>query len=126
MKINEITNGYLKSYIGNVKCLVPRMGALTIRVGIQSDTAMGARYALSRIYGRENVVSVNQVVSETVLKDAKTYGADNKTQTPQRLQVKSLKDQSKRLSDQAKRVKAQQDVQKAQAKLRAAGQTSNY
>jgi len=88
MKITEITSGYLKSYVGVVRCVVPSMGTLTIRVANESDTSMGARYALARIYGRGNILSVQQVVSETVLNDAKTFGADNKAVTPQQLQVK--------------------------------------
>lgn len=123
MKINEITSGYLKPYLGIVKCQVAGMGSLTIRVGIESDSPMAARYALARCYGRENVMSVQQVMSETVLSDAKTFGADNKPLTPQQLQVKSLQDQSKRLKDRAKQVKAQQGVQKAQAKLQRANKT---
>ncbi|MDO9025294.1 hypothetical protein [Zwartia sp.] len=90
---------------------------MTVRVAIECDSPMGAIYALARCYGRENVISVQQVVNETVLSDAKTFGADNKPLTPQQLQVKSLQDQSKRLKDQAKQVKAQQSFQKAQAKL---------
>ena len=123
MKITEITNGYLKSYMGMVRCVVPGMGTLTVRVAIQSDTPMGARYALARCYGRENVMSVQQVVNETVLSDAKTFGADNTPLTAQQLQVKSLKNQSKQLKDRAKQVKAQQSVQKAQAKLQRANKT---
>lgn len=123
MKITEITNGYLKSYIGIVRCVVPSMGTLTVRIAIECDSPMAARYALARCYGRENVMSVQQVVSETVLSDAKTFGADNKPLTPQQLQVKSLQDQSKQLKDRAKQVKAQQSVQKAQAKLQRANKT---
>lgn len=117
MKINEITNGYIKTYVGTVRCVVSGMGSLTIRVGVESDSPMGARYSLARIYGRENVMSIQQVMVETVLNDGNTYGADNKPLTPQQLQVKSLQDQSKRLKDRAKQVKAQQSVQKAQTKL---------
>ena len=93
------------------------MGTLTIRVAIESDTPMGARYTLARIYGCENILSVPQVVSKMVLIDAKTFGADNKALTPQQLQVKSLQDQSKQLKDRARQVKAQQSVQKAQKNL---------
>ena len=64
-----------------------------------------------------------QVVSETVLSDSKTFGADNTPLTQQQLQVKSLQDQSKQLKDRAKQVKAQQSVQKAQAKLQRANKT---
>lgn len=123
MKITEITNGYLKSYIGTIRCIVPGMGTLTVRVAIECDSPMAARYALARCYGRENVISVQQVFSETVLSDGKAFGADNKPLTPQQLQVKSLQDQSKRLKDRAKQVKAQQSVQKAQAKLQKANKT---
>jgi hypothetical protein len=123
MKIIEITSSYLKSYIAVVKCQVAGMGSLTIRVGVESDSPMGARYSLARIYGRENVMSIQQAMVETVLNDGKAYGADNKPLTPQQLQVKSLQDQSKRLKDRAKQVKAQQSVQKAQAKLQRANKT---
>lgn len=123
MKITEITSGYLKSYVGTVRCVVPDMGTLTVRVAIQCDTPMGARYALSKCYGHKNVMSVQQVVNKTVLSDAKTFGADNKPLTPQQLQVKSLQDQSKQLKDRAKQVKAQQSVQKAQATLQRANKT---
>jgi hypothetical protein len=123
MKINEITSGYLKNYLGTVRCVVKGMGTLTVRIAIECDSPMAARYALARCYGRENVMSVQQVVSETVLSDAKTFGADNKPLTSQQLQVKSLQDQSKQLKDRAKQVKAQQSVQKAQAKLQKANRT---
>jgi len=123
MKITEITNGYLKPSLGVVKCQVSGMGTLTVRVAIECDTPMGAHYALARYFGRKNVISVHQVVSETVLSDSKIFGFDNKPLTPQQLQVKSLQDQSKRLKDRAKQVKAQQSFQKAQVKLQRANKT---
>jgi hypothetical protein len=123
MKINEITSGYLKTYVGIVRCVVSGMGTLTVRVAIECDTLTGARYALARYYGRENVLSVQQITNEAILSDAKTFGAENKALTPQQLQVKALKDQSKQLKNRAKQVKAQQSVQKAQKKLIKANQT---
>jgi acetyl-CoA carboxylase beta subunit len=123
MKITEITSRYLKSYVGMVKCIAPGMGNMSIRVAVESDSLMGARYALARIYGKENVMSVQQLLGEKLLNDAQSFGADNKPLSPQQLQVKSLNDQSKKLKDQAKKVKARQSVQSAQAKLAKANQT---
>ena len=95
------------------KCLVVLSG------GLDSTVAL---YHAVATYGKENVMSVQQLLGEKLLNDAKTFGADNKPLSPQQLQVKSLNDQSKKLKDQAKQVKARHSVQSAQAKLAKANQ----
>jgi hypothetical protein len=109
MRFYEFVSNGVKPFIGSVRAVVQGMGSVNGKVKIEADSLMSARYALSRIYGKENVLSVQQPVSED--------GGISKPLTPDQLQVKALNDKSAQLKTQAKRIKAQQKVQKAQANL---------
>jgi len=109
MRLYEFVSNGVKPFIGSVRAVVQGMGSVNGKVKIEADSLMSARYALSRIYGKENVLSVQQPVSED--------GGISKSLTPDQLQVKALNDKSAQLKTQAKRINAQQKVQKAQANL---------
>jgi lipid A disaccharide synthetase len=111
MKVAEITSRSMSSFIAQIK--VPGTG--TVRYEIKSDSINSARSLLSKMFGKTNVVSVQQLVL-----DEQTI----KPMTAQELQVKSLQDKSQQLKDQAKKLKAQQSVQKAQSALSKLNQSS--
>lgn len=110
MRFFEFAGDGMKSFIGSVRAVVSGLGSVNSRVKLQADSLMSARYALCRIYGKENVMSVQQ---NSVSED----GGLIKPLSPEQLQVKSLNDKSAQLKQQANKVKAQQKVQKAQANL---------
>jgi hypothetical protein len=112
MKINEITTNSLKSFIAQVRCVVDGVGSTIVRVGIRCDSLSSARYVLSKTYGHQNLLSLQQGINEDFIDEEVM-----KPLTTSQLQVKSLEDKSKELKNQAKKVKAQQKVQVAQSQL---------
>lgn len=88
-------------------------GTATARTVIDTDSQHNARLLLIRMYGRGNVLSLQQITHEDVTEETKT-------QSPAELQVKSLADQAQKLNQQAKLKKAQTGLAKAQEKLRVA------
>jgi hypothetical protein len=60
MKVNEVVSGFTKRYIASVRCEVAGMGTTTARVGIDADSATSAKFLLSRLYGRANVMGVQE------------------------------------------------------------------
>jgi hypothetical protein len=110
MKINEVTNIPL-TYLATVR-VVLRNGSTTARTTISADTVQQAKLMLTRMYGNDNVLNINQVMSEH---EDMTEGA--KTLSPQELQVKSLSDKAQQYKEQAKAMKARQQIAKAQQDL---------
>jgi hypothetical protein len=110
MKINEVTS-IPQSYLATVR-VVLRNGSTTARTTITADTVQQAKLMLTRMYGDDNVLSINQVMSED---QDMTEGT--KTLSPQELQVKSLSDKAKEYKELAKAMKARQQMAKAQQDL---------
>lgn len=140
MKINEVTN-LLKTYIATVHVVV--IGAFsTARTSITANNQHQARQMLNRLYGTGNVLSINEVVSESprtceiqaqanfprhgihrkrqaritgpyTISCVSEAGADTRVLSPAELQMKSLADQATRLNKQAKLKKAQTKLFKA-------------
>lgn len=106
MRFFEFMGEGMKPYVGSVRAVVSGMGSAVGEVKIEADSLTSARLALCRIYGKENVLSIQQTVSED--------GGTIQPLTPEQLQVKSLEDRSKQLKQQAKKTKALQGLQKAQ------------
>ena len=108
MRAHEIIEGMnrgLNAYVSSVRAVVAGAGSISSKVKIEADSLNSARYLLYRIYGRENVFSIQQALVE----DGVT-----KPLTPAELQVKSLTDRSAQLKQQAKKTKSLQKLQKAQ------------
>jgi hypothetical protein len=108
MRAHEIIEGMnrgLNAYVASVRAVVAGAGSIISKVKIEADSLNSARYLLYRIYGRENVFSIQQALIE----DGVT-----KPLTPAELQVKSLTDRSAQLKQQAKKTKSLQKLQKAQ------------
>lgn len=108
MRAHEIIEGMnrgLNAYVASVRAVVAGAGSISGKVKIEADSLNSARYLLYRIYGRENVFSIQQALVE----DGVT-----KPLTPAELQVKSLTDRSAQLKQQAKKTKSLQKLQKAQ------------
>lgn len=108
MRAHEIIEGMnrgLNAYVASVRAVVAGAGSISSKVKIEADSLNSARYLLYRIYGRENVFSIQQALVE----DGVT-----KPLTPAELQVKSLTDRSAQLKQQAKKTKSLQKLQKAQ------------
>jgi hypothetical protein len=64
MKISEIVGDGLMSFVAVVRCAVDGMGSVTTQVEIRCDGPTQARYLLSRVYGRSNVLALKQLVLE--------------------------------------------------------------
>jgi hypothetical protein len=108
MRAHEIIEGMnrgLNAYVASVRAVVAGAGSISSKVKIEADSLNSARYLLYRIYGRENVFSIQQALVE----DGVT-----KPLSPAELQVKSLTDRSAQLKQQAKKTKSLQKLQKAQ------------
>lgn len=116
MKINEITQG-INRYMATVR-VVTFNGTATARTVIDSDTQLNARMLLVRIYGRGNVISVQQITHEDVTEETKTL-------SPSELQARSLADQAQKLNQQATLKKAQSGLAKAQDKMRKISSSAN-
>ncbi len=110
MRINEVTN-IPQTYLATVR-VVLRYGSMTARTIIMADTVQQAKALLTRTFGDDNVLNINQVISED---EEVTEGT--KTLSPQELQVRSLSDKAKQYKEQAKAVKARQQIAKAQQDL---------
>ena len=111
MKVNEVIGSTcLKNYLARVRCVVDGMGAATASIQIRCDGPSQARYLLSRVYGRNNVLSIQEITNDSITE----AGGLIAPLTAQELQVKSLTDKSKKLNQQAKQTKALQSLQKAQ------------
>jgi hypothetical protein len=108
-EIIESLNGGMKTFIGKVRAVVVGAGSMNSSVCFEADSLASARYLLFRIYGKENVLSVQQTFTED--------GGLSQPLTPEQLQVRALNDKSAQLKQQAKKTQAQQKVQKAQANL---------
>ena len=109
MKAHEIIEGMnsgLNAYVASVRAVVAGAGSVIGKVKFEADSLTSAKYLLYRIYGRENVISIQQALIED---DGVT-----KPLTPAELQVKSLTDKSAQLKQQAKKTKSLQKLQKAQ------------
>lgn len=91
--------------MASVRAVVAGAGSISSKVKIEADSLNSARYLFYRIYGRENVFSIQKALVE----DGVT-----KPLTPAELQVKSLTDKSAQLKQQAKKTKSLQKLQKAQ------------
>jgi hypothetical protein len=107
-EIIEGLNGGLKSFIASVRVVVADAGSVNSKVKIEADSLNSAKYLLYRVYGRENVFTIQHALIEG---DGVT-----KPLTPEELQVKSLTDKSAQLKQQAKKTKSLQQLQKAQQK----------
>ena len=147
MKINEVTSS-LKTYIATVRVIL-QDSSTTATTSITAQNTSQAHTMLMRIYGRGNVMSVSQRVSEASETDQINAQASFPDQhrhrqqrakknasavfscvaetesttrvlSPAELQVKSLSDKAKQISQQAKQMKARQSLAKAQEKLRQA------
>lgn len=109
MKAHEIIEGMnsgLNFYVASVRAVVAGAGSAIGKVKFEADSLNSAKYLLYRIYGRENVISIQQALIED---DGIT-----KPLTPEEIQVKSLTDKSAQLKQQAKKTKSLQKLQKAQ------------
>lgn len=149
MKINELTK-LPQAYTATVR-VVLQGSVVNARTTVTADTLHQARVILTRIYGKGNVLSINQVMRESPRTAQIQVSATNGVGTlrskplrqeidlvqascvaeagaairvlsPQELQVKSLADKAADYKHQAKLMKARQQVAKAQQKLMRAGQ----
>jgi hypothetical protein len=110
MKINEFSS-ILDTYIATVR-VVLRDTSMTARTTIKADTLQQARAMLTRTYGDDNVLNINQVMAE----DEEMTEA-TKTLSSQELQVQSLAKKAEDYKQQEKALKARQQMAKAQQNL---------
>lgn len=109
MRAHEIIEGLnsgLNVYVASVRAVVAGAGSVNSKVKFEADSLTSAKYLLYRIYGRENVYSIQQAIIED--------GGVIKPLSAEELQVKSLNDRSAQLKQQAKKTKSLQQLQKAQ------------
>jgi hypothetical protein len=119
MKISEIHMTGIKTYQASVRVVVSGFGSARCRVNVQTDSPNSARLMLGRLYGKENVFSIKELVL-----DETAAGANPQPMTAQDQQVKSLMNKSSQLNQQAKKIKATQKLQKAQQDYTKANQLS--
>ena len=109
MKINEISHPP-STFIANVR-VVMRHSNMTARTLVSADTITAAQHLLAKTYGLENILSLTQVTSESVIDE------QTKTISSSELQIKSMSDRAKQINQQAKQVKAQKKLQTANTNL---------
>lgn len=90
--------------------VVTTYGTSTAQTSIYADSQQSARLMLICMYGRGNVLSVQQITHDDVTETTKTL-------SPQELQVKSLADKAENYKQQEKALKARQQMAKAQQNL---------
>ena len=130
MRISEVVGDRLKSFVAVVRCAVDGMGSVTTQVEIRSDGLNQARYLLARAYGRGNVLSIRQTVSEESPKPIKPSPSviptikpksgiikAIKPLTPKQGMKKSLADNKKANKKKERKTKAIDRVRVAQFKL---------
>jgi hypothetical protein len=83
----------------------------TARTLVSADTITAAQHLLAKTYGLENILSLTQVTSESVIDE------QTKTISSSELQIKSMSDRAKQINQQAKQVKAQKKLQTANTNL---------
>jgi hypothetical protein len=105
MRFNEFRSG-LYTFLAQVRVMCGTTPTIA-KTTLEAESQTQARAILCHLYGKANVLSVVQELSEDGLK----------VPSPEEQRAKSLKDQSKRLAQQAKQVKAQDAVRKAQTRL---------
>lgn len=109
MKINEISHPP-STFIANVR-VVMRHSNMTARTLVSADTITAAQHLLAKTYGLENILSLMQVTSESVIDE------QTKTISSSELQIKSMSDRAKQINQQAKQLKAQKQLQTANTNL---------
>ncbi len=105
-EIVEARNGDLKEFIASVRVVVAGAGPMNCKLKFEADSLAAAKHLLFRLYGRGNVLSIQQAISED--------GGVTKPLSAEQLQIKSLTDRSDQLKQQAKKIKSLQKLQKAQ------------
>jgi hypothetical protein len=120
MKISEVIGDRLKSFVAVVRCPVDGMGSVTTQVEIRCDGLTQARYLLSRVYGRGNVLNIRQ----TVLEDSPALvGPSNsvippiKPMSPKQGMKKAMADQKRAIRKKERKTKAINQVRVAQNRL---------
>ena len=115
MRINEI--------FGNThwyECRVRVVGDglnVTVTTVVNGNTRTGVLAILMKIFGRNNVLSCNEINS--VLNE-KSFGAPNTAVGPlsaDQLRLKALQDQKRQLAQREKQERARQQLVKAQAQV---------
>ena len=108
MRIDEVTNP-LKKYL-----VMVRAKGIALRTTVDADGISQARTICAQIYGTNNLISVNELVSVT-----NEAGPTNPPDPAQQRAI-AMTSQAQNLKKQANRLKAQQAVRKAQERLRKA------
>jgi hypothetical protein len=105
-KIIEGLNKGMESFVGSFRVVVAGTGTTSSKFRFEADSLTSNRYLLYCSYGRENVYSAQEALTEA--------GETIKSLSPEQLQVKTLTYKSAQLKQQAKKTKSFQSLQKAQ------------
>jgi hypothetical protein len=120
MKISEVVGDDLMSFVAVVRCAVDGMGSVTTRVQIRCDGLNQARYLLARVYGRANVLSIQQTVLEQSMEPvgpSPSVIRPIKPMTPSQGMKKSMADLKKTVKKKERKTKAINRVRAAQNQL---------
>ena len=130
MKISEVVGDRLMSFVAVVRCTVGGMGSVTTQVEIRCDGLNQARYLLSRVYGRGNVLAIKQLVLEQSVEPIKPSPniipsikpksgiiKPIKPLTRKQAMKKSLADNKRAIKKKERKTKAINQVRTAQNKL---------
>ncbi len=128
MKINEVVGG-LQTFTARIRVAVDGMGSDVCVLTIRADGANQARLLLAKCYGKSNVLSVRQVVTEEESKPGVSAGViapiKPKKSTLRRVKPMTAKQGMKRAAGDLKKsikynerkTKAQLQVSKSKNKL---------
>lgn len=128
MRINEVVGG-LQTFTARIRIAVDGMGAGVCEISIRAASASQARLLLAKCYGKSNVLSIRQVVTEEGLKTGVSAGViapikpkkntqrSIKPLTPKQGMKRAVADLKKSTKYNERKTKAQLQVRKYQTKL---------
>lgn len=126
MKISEVVGNRLMSFVAVVRCPIYGTGSVTTQVEIRCDGLNQARYLLSRVYGRSNVLAIKKLVLEQSLEPIKPSPNIIPPIKPKNGIIKPIKPMSpkqgmkKSMADNKKAIKKKEQKTKAITRIRSA------
>lgn len=128
MRIDEVIGG-LQTFTARIRVAVDGMGSAVCVMSIRADGVSQARLLLAKCYGKSNVLSIRQVVTEeesktgvsagviAPIKPKKSVKRKIKPLTPKQGMKRAAADLKKSIKYNERKNKAQLQVRKYQTKL---------
>ncbi len=124
MRIDEVIGG-LQTFTARIRVAVDGMGSAVCVMSIRADGVSQARLLLAKCFGKSNVLSIRQVVTEdesktgviAPIKPKKSVKRRIKPLTPKQGMKRAAADLKKSIKYKERKTKAQLQVSKAKNKL---------